>query len=110
MRETLLDTTITRRGLLAGVLGNAMLVACGDSDENAPWTPSASPTSQASAASIKLLPGTPAELGAPAVPAAAKSTAAAPVTAASLSDPYKNFGTTAAPGVFPRTIKQARDG
>ncbi len=58
-------------------------------------------------AGLKLFPGTPAELGAPETPPATVSTAAEAEPYAKAVAPYEQFGTDAAPGVFPRTIRHA---
>jgi iron complex transport system substrate-binding protein len=58
-------------------------------------------------ATLKLMPGTPAELGAPETPPAAVSTAEDAEPYAKAVAPYEQFGTDAAPGVFPRTIRHA---
>jgi len=69
-------------------------------------TPAATPEATPAGA-IDLSPAAPAELGAPEVPAAAISTASKAVPEAVAFAPYANFGTDAAPGIFPRTIRHA---
>jgi iron complex transport system substrate-binding protein len=67
--------------------------------------PTVAPTAAATA--LKLIPDAPAKLGAPATPAAARSTASNPAPLANVLAPYAAFGTTAAPGAFPRVIRHA---
>lgn len=55
----------------------------------------------------RLLPASPVELGAPEVPAPVASTDPEAVTMADALEPYKDFGTNAAPGEFPRTVRHA---
>jgi len=123
----------SRRTLLASMPGLALLaagVACGDDDDAVPTMTTAagsSPSDIASATSaapdateslvaspgaastreLRLIPLPPAELGAPDVPAAAVSTAEGAVSVADAVAEYDGFGTEAAPGVFPRTIRHA---
>lgn len=54
-----------------------------------------------------LIPGDPSTLGAPAVPEATASTAEGAAPLAQVLAPYADYGTDAAPGVFPRTIRHA---
>ena len=54
-----------------------------------------------------LIPASPAELGAPEVPAPVASTDPEVVTMTDALSPYEEFGTTAAPGEFPRTVRHA---
>ena len=106
---------ITRRRLLAAVPGALALaggISCGGDDDDG--SPSASPTVAASAsaapsvpAELRLIPLKPSELGAPAVPAGALSTSATAVPHDAAVAAYDTFGTDAAPGVFPRTIRHA---
>lgn len=63
----------------------------------------ASPT----AATTALIPADPAALGAPDVPEPVPSTAADAVPMAAQMDPYADYGTDAAPGEWPRTIRHA---
>jgi iron complex transport system substrate-binding protein len=63
--------------------------------------------SATAAAALRLIPGSPADLGAPSVPTPAASTATNAVPYAQALAPYAKFGTDAAPGVFPRTIRHA---
>jgi iron complex transport system substrate-binding protein len=76
-------------------------------------TPPARASSTVSAAGtpgtsgLRLIPAKPADLGAPAVTAATKSTAAVPAPYEPAVAAYDPFGTDAAPGVFPRTIRHA---
>ncbi|MGD9895260.1 MAG: ABC transporter substrate-binding protein, partial [Dehalococcoidia bacterium] len=110
-----------RRRLLAGALGTTFLAACADGD-SVPGTgassavqPSAAPPtsaqpsapSPAEAAGLRLIPRPATELGAPAIAAPTKSGAANAVSYQETIAPYAGFGTTAAPGVFPRTIRHA---
>jgi iron complex transport system substrate-binding protein len=104
---------LTRRGFLVGAAGSALLLACGGDDND---SASQEATSQATAAqstasgptaAIHLVPAAPAELGAPAVPAATVSTAATAVPLGPAIAAYAKYGTDAAPGVFPRTIRHA---
>lgn len=67
----------------------------------------ATPVATPSSAAVDLTPASPEALGAPAVPAAAVSTADNAVSEATAFAPYANFGTDAAPGVFPRTVRHA---
>ena len=59
------------------------------------------------AATLALLPGDPAALGAPDVPTPEASTAADAVPMAAQIDPYADYGTDAAIGEWPRTIRHA---
>lgn len=83
--------------------------ACGsDSQETSSVdTPSAAAASATAAADLRLLPLSPAELGAPPVPAATKATAPSAVPYEPAVAPYASYGSDAAPGVFPRTIRHA---
>ncbi|MGC4105286.1 MAG: iron-siderophore ABC transporter substrate-binding protein [Thermomicrobiales bacterium] len=94
-RRRLLGTTAS----LAAAAGIPAVIA---SPAGAQATPQAIPGS-----SIDLMPATPAALGAPEVPAATASTASTAVPEAVAFAPYADFGTDAAPGVFPRTIRHA---
>ncbi|HEY8600668.1 MAG TPA: iron-siderophore ABC transporter substrate-binding protein [Thermomicrobiales bacterium] len=67
----------------------------------------ATPTGTPAPQGLRLIPAKPADLGAPAVLAATKSTAAAPTPYEPAVAAYDPFGTDAAPGVFPRTIRHA---
>ncbi|CAN5469036.1 iron-siderophore ABC transporter substrate-binding protein [soil metagenome] len=58
-------------------------------------------------AALKLMPSPPAELGAPETPPATVSTAEDADAFDKVMAPYEGFGTDAAPGVFPRTIRHA---
>ncbi|MCC7366291.1 MAG: iron-siderophore ABC transporter substrate-binding protein [Dehalococcoidia bacterium] len=118
--------TISRRHILAAIPG-ALAIAGGvscsgdDDDESTPTaaattgtattaatgTATASATATATAQALRLVPLAPKELGAPDAPAAAVSTAANPSPAGPIISQYAAFGTTAAPGVFPRTITHA---
>lgn len=75
----------------------------------APATKSAaSPTAgSATQSALRLVPLRPTELGAPPVPAPTKSTAPNAVPREPAMALYDAYGTDAAPGVFPRTIKHA---
>jgi len=90
-RRTMVATGV---GLLAGgrVAGLAAQTA----------SPAASP-----AAALALLPASPEDLGAPAVPEPTVSPDPDAVTMADALAPYEGFGTDAAPGAFPRTIRHA---
>ncbi|MCA9833492.1 MAG: iron-siderophore ABC transporter substrate-binding protein [Thermomicrobiales bacterium] len=57
------------------------------------------------ASGFRLNTLSPEELGAPAVPAPTKSVSEEPWLMEDALAPYKNYGTDAAPGVFPRTIR-----
>jgi iron complex transport system substrate-binding protein len=93
---------LTRRTLLGGsaalatgtILGKTAVVA---------QTPDASPVATA----LSLDPATPAELGAPEVPAASMSTAPEAAPMGPIFEPYAAYGTDAAWGEFPRTIRHA---
>ncbi len=74
------------------VAGALVLVGCGGG-EKAGSPPQAPPTTAA--------------VGAPQVPPARPSTKSNAVTIASATAPYARFGTDAAPGVFPRTVRHA---
>jgi len=90
-------------------------VACGGDDETAASSSaSASASAPADGASaspadgdLRLLPGDPASLGAPAVPEAAPSSAPDATPIAAALEPYAAFGTDAEPGAFPRTVRHA---
>jgi iron complex transport system substrate-binding protein len=106
---------VTRRHLLGAIPGALALVggiSCGGDDDD-DSAPAATSTSSGGAASptapteLRLVPLSPSELGAPAVPAGAVSTSAAAVPHAAAVAAYDTFGTDAAPGVFPRTIRHA---
>ncbi|MCO5176100.1 MAG: ABC transporter substrate-binding protein [Thermomicrobiales bacterium] len=121
----------SRRKLLAAIPGGLLLAAglaaCGgDDDESgssatattAPAEPTTaadtaspttatSPTSEAVATTFRLIPLPPEELGAPPVPEAAVSTAEGAVPHAAAVAAYDDFGTDAAPGVFPRIVRHA---
>src|SRR5690606_22707742 len=92
-------TTLSRRmvvGLGAGLAAGWPLVGLAGQQE-------ASPT----ATSLALVPGDPASLGAPDVPAPVPSTAPDAVPMAAQMDPYAGYGTDAAIGEWPRTIRHA---
>ena len=101
---------VRRRRLLGAALAAAGLTACGQSGGApaavAPATPNASPAAGAAGAD-RLMTLSPAELGAPAVPAAAVSTAPEAVPLGPAVAAYARYGTDAAPGVFPRTVRHA---
>lgn len=59
------------------------------------------------ATSLALVPADPTELGAPDVPVPVPSDAADAVPMAAQMDPYAGYGTDAAPGEWPRTIRHA---
>ena len=107
---------ISRRRLLVAIPGAVALaggVSCGgdDDDSGANATAAASASVAASrstsAATLRLVPLKPSELGAPAVPAGAVSTNAGAVPHDAAVAAYDTFGTDAQPGVFPRTIRHA---
>jgi iron complex transport system substrate-binding protein len=107
-----LNRTISRRGVLGGVAATAFLLACGDSDDDADAPPSssspaASVTPGGSASPVRLIPLSSTELGAPAVPTPTVSTQAGAVPLGPAIAAYAKYGTDAAPGVFPRTIRHA---
>lgn len=120
----------SRRTLLAAIPGGLLiaagLAACGGDDESsspatattAPAEPTvsgdtaspaagASPTSAGTATTFRLIPLPPEELGAPPVPEAKVSTAEGVVAQAAAAAEYDDFGTDAAPGVFPRVVRHA---
>lgn len=133
----LITRRTSRRAVLAAVPGMALLVAgasCGgdDDDDAAPTATTdsaatapasaatattgtdaaATPSSEASPAAgadteYRLIPLPPAELGAPAVPDALPSTNADALGVAGAAAEYDDFGTDAAYGEFPRTIRHA---
>jgi iron complex transport system substrate-binding protein len=103
---------------LWGAVLASLALACGDDKPSeggssgaasGTATPSAAAASAAAspAAALRLLPLSPADLGAPKVPDAAKSamTGAQPYEPAVA--PYARYGSDAAPGVFPRTVCHA---
>ena len=96
-----------RRMAMATLAFPLLLVtaACGDDGDAAAGQATTTQTSPAS--DLRLLPADPASLGAPEVPAAATSSApdATPIDVALA--PYSEFGTDAAPGEFPRTVRHA---
>lgn len=104
-----------RRSIIPTLLGSVMLLAaCGTSDTADPGAaspPAATPTAAGGAAgtpaALRLLPASPADLGAPPVPPAAPSTATNAMPYDKALAPYARFGTDAAPGDFPRTIRHA---
>lgn len=113
-----------RRGGVASVLvAAAVLAACGsDADDG---TTTAQPTATATATTaetatstpgetpvsstdeLRLQPRSGVELGAPAVPTPVPGGDGA-TTFTSITEPYVDFGTDAAVGEFPRTIRHAR--
>jgi iron complex transport system substrate-binding protein len=102
-----------QRLLVLIILSFALMfgAACGDSDETG-TSSSASPTAAAATsatttASLKLVPATGTALGSPTVPPPTASTATNPAPLESVLAPYRQFGTDAKPGEFPRTIKHA---
>jgi iron complex transport system substrate-binding protein len=110
---------------VVGLAVMVLLAACGGGDDAAkstsvPATPAGGATTVGAAgpaaaaatdttapAALRLLPASPADLGAPPVPDATASAAANPASYALALAPYGNFGTDAAPGVFPRTMRHA---
>jgi len=107
------DWTVSRRTLLAGssalalgtIVGAPFARVAGAQDTGTPAT--AAVASPASGDAIDLASSSPADLGAPEVPAAAVSTADGAVPEAVAFAPYAEFGTDAAAGVFPRTVRHA---
>jgi len=104
---------IPRRRLLGAFPGALLLIACGSNgdDDTASQMATASamvtqPPASAPPA-IRLIPLPPVELGAPPVPAATASTATSAVPLGPAIAAYARYGTDAAPGVFPRTIRHA---
>ena len=83
--------------------GTATSAAASSARPSAVASAAASPAAQG----LRLIPLSPAELGAPAVPPPARATAANAVPLAPAIAVYDAFGTAAAPGVFPRTIRHA---
>lgn len=83
---------------LAATVGTATILR---TPVGAQSTPAATPSM------VDLTPTSPEMLGAPAVPTAAVSTASDAVPEAKAFAPYADFGTDAAPGVFPRTVRHA---
>ncbi len=127
----MLTHTVSRRRLLAAIPGGLLiaagLAACGEDDdsptattaagsaatdpatsesESTPAEFAASP-SAGSTGELRLIPLPPSELGAPAVPPGAVSTAEGAESVAEAVANYDGFGTDAAPGVFPRVIRHA---
>jgi iron complex transport system substrate-binding protein len=104
--------------LTAVALVAPLALACGksESQETAVATPAA-PAAAGSAATpsatvagraeLRLLPSAPAALGAPAVPPAATSSSPTAVPYEPAVVIYNAYGTDAAPGVFPRTVRHA---
>jgi iron complex transport system substrate-binding protein len=111
-----------RKGVWAAVpavlLAAGLLIACGeDATPTSGATPTAEPASSSPAATtstpaapaaeiLRLQPLRGVELGAPPVPAPSPGGDSA-TTSASVLAPYEAFGTDAAPGVFPRTVRHA---
>ncbi|MGC4105941.1 MAG: ABC transporter substrate-binding protein [Thermomicrobiales bacterium] len=93
-----------RRTLVAGAMASTLLIThTGRAFASETATPMASP-----AEDYRLLPLSPEELGAPAVPEATVSTESDAMTLEDAVKPYmETYGTDAAPGVFPRTIRSA---
>jgi|GEM_PF-131548 len=121
---------VNRRRLLAAVPGGLLiaagLAACGGDDDDEPAAPTATTAAQSAATQppatdaspttsdatpesgeLRLIPLPPAELGAPAVPEPLPSANAEAIGVAEAVAAYDEFGTDAAPGVFPRTIRHA---
>jgi len=99
----------TRRRLVASAGGAGLAITSGvsphtEAQEAGTAVPNASPPT---AGSVSLDPSSPTELGAPAVPEPSVSTASDAVPVAIALAPYAQFGTDAAPGVFPRVIRHA---
>jgi len=96
-------TSTNRRTLLGATAALVTIAATRDrSSAQDTATPAATPT-----AVDPMLPGDPATLGAPAVPQATTSLAADALSIAAATAPYAEYGTDAAPGVFPREIRHA---
>jgi len=102
--RTIESPRIDRRTVVAGALASTLLtIGRGEAFANESATPSASP-----AGDLRLLPLPPSDLGAPTIAAPTASTADSAMTLADATAPYTNdYGTDAAPGVFPRTIRSA---
>lgn len=108
---------VARTLLTAVALVAALALACGDdgTEETAIATPAAPAAGGAatpgatavSQAELRLLPSAPAALGAPPVPPATKSSAATAVPYEPTVAIYDRYGSDAAPGVFPRTVRHA---
>jgi iron complex transport system substrate-binding protein len=93
---------MNRRALVAAgaaVLAGSRLAGIGVAQ---PASPAASP-----ADGLVLMPAAPDDLGAPAVPDPVASTDPDAVTMTDALAPYDEFGTSAAPGEFPRTIRHS---
>ncbi|MGH2584665.1 MAG: ABC transporter substrate-binding protein [Dehalococcoidia bacterium] len=100
--------TVTRRSLLGGAAGAAFLIACGSNgDDGNTVAPAAVAPAATSAPALRLLPASPTDLGAPAAPPAAAATTSTAVPYEPTVAVYAKYGTDAAPGVFPRTIRHA---
>ncbi|HYI14993.1 MAG TPA: ABC transporter substrate-binding protein [Thermomicrobiales bacterium] len=128
LEHRLLTHTVSRRRLLAAIPGGLLiaagLAACGGDDDDgsptattagqpssteaaaSPSASDASPTS-GSTGELRLIPLPPAELDAPAVPEPLPSSNPEALGVAEAVAAYDDFGTDAAPGVFPRTIRHA---
>ncbi|MGD9894696.1 MAG: ABC transporter substrate-binding protein, partial [Dehalococcoidia bacterium] len=116
-RPPITSTDLTRRGFLIGAAGSALLIACGSDDTSTPQaevrqgstTPNTTtdPPASTPPAAIRLVPAAPTELGAPAVSPPTASTSATAVPLGPAIAAYAKYGTDAAPGVFPRTIRHA---
>ncbi len=125
MRMLTSERRFSRRRLLAAVPGGLLvaagIAACGGDDDDASsatattsraataTTPAqASPTTATSATgTLRLIPLPGSELGAPPLPPAIVSTAESALPEAKAIAEYDGFGTAAAPGEFPRTIRHA---
>lgn len=123
VRMLMTGRRFSRRRLLAAVPGGLLIAAgiaaCGGDDgdaSSATATPvsagttatpaQASPTT-AVEATLRLIPLPGSELGAPPLPPAIVSTAESALPEAKAIAEYDGFGTDAAPGEFPRTIRHA---
>lgn len=97
---------VSRRGFIGGAIGSTLLIACGGGNDQ-PSEAVVSPQTTAAPASYRLIPLPPAELGAPPVPPPTASTAANAVPLGPVIAQYERYGTDAAPGIFPRTVRHA---
>jgi iron complex transport system substrate-binding protein len=106
------DVRLTRRGVMA--IGGAAVAAAAlpgraiAQDAATPAaTPASTPASTPTVGGDPLLPPSPAEMGAPDVPAGTPSTAADAASVESVLAQYDAYGTDAAPGEFPRVVRHA---
>lgn len=102
-RRRLIGTTTA---VLAATAGLPAVLAVPAGAQGTPETTPTTTTATTTGA-IDLSPTPPAALGAPEVPAATVSTQSDAAPAGPILEPYAGYGTDAAPGVFPRTIRHA---